>query len=168
MILSSPGGSFLCTNKPILRRRQKLRPGDGGTTQQSIQIERNGYHLKGIPFECDLCQSRNVNERDPINGNARYNHTLLCIRRAIIDAFWSQETSTVSGNFRKTRQDYFDSIEVLIIRRPMPIIGTNKVRYQVCMVFALHTLDDLGRKGKWQDKLQWDSMRRNLTWNNNA
>ena len=83
-----------------------------------FRIAIDGDHLMGIPFECDLCQFRNVNERDPIYGNTRDNYTLLCIRRAILDAFWSLENSTVLGNFRRIRRDYFDSVEALIIRRP--------------------------------------------------
>ena len=57
-----------------------------------------------------------------------------------MDAFWSQETSTVSGNFRILRGDYFGSVYALSIRRPVPIIGTDKVRDRVGMVCAIHTM----------------------------
>ena len=122
----------------------------------------------GILFECDLCQFRNVNWRYLIHGNSKDNHTLLCIRRAILDDFWSRETSTVSVNFRRLRGDYFDSAEALSIRRPVTIIGTNKVRDRVGMGCAIKTMDASRRKGKWQDQIQWDLMRRNPTWYNNA
>ena len=69
----------------------------------------------GNPFECDLFQFRNANERDPIHGNYKDNYTLLCIKREILDAFWSRETSKVSGNFRILRREYFDSAEALSI-----------------------------------------------------
>ena len=58
-----------------------------------------------------------------------------------MDNFWILETSTVSGNFRRLRREYFDSVEVLSIRRPVPIIGTNEVRDIAGMVCALQTLD---------------------------
>ena len=74
----------------------------------------------------------------------------------------------VSVNFKRIRRDYFDSAEALIIRRPVPIIGTNKVRGRVGMRCAIQTLDALRRKGKWQDKLQWDLMRQTTTLYNNA
>ena len=45
-----------------------------------------------------------------------------------MDAFWSQETSKVSSNFRILRRDYFKSVEVIIIRISLPIIGTNEFR----------------------------------------
>ena len=113
-----------------------------------------------------MCQFRNVNEREPIHGNSKDNYTLICIRRAILNAFWSQETSKVSGNCRRLRREYFDSAEALSIRRPVPIIGTVKVRDTVGMGCAIQTLDDLRIKGTWQDQLQWDSMRQTTIWHN--
>ena len=58
-----------------------------------------------------------------------------------MDAFWSQENSTVSGNFRRLKRDYFDSVEVLSIRIPVPIIVTNEVRVIVGIGCALQTMD---------------------------
>ena len=75
---------------------------------------------------------------------------MLCIRRAIIDAFGSQETSTVLGDFRRLRQDYFDPRGVLIIKITVPIIETNKVRDRFGMACVLQTSDALSRKVKWQ------------------
>ena len=95
----------------------------------------------GVPFECDMCQFRYLNERDPINGNSKDNYTLLCIRREILDAFWSQETSTILDNCRRLRIDYFDSADALSIRRPVPTIGTDKVRDRVVMESAICNLD---------------------------
>ena len=128
-----------------------------------FRIARDGDHLKGIPFEYDLCQFRNVNERDPIYGKYKDNYNLLRIVRSILDAFWSRETSTVSVNFRRLRRDYFESAKVLSIRIPVPVIGTNKFRDRVGMGCAIQNLDTSKRKGKWQDQLQWDSMRRTPT-----
>ena len=83
-------------------------------------------------------------------------------------AFWSQETSTVSGSVRRLRRDYFDLLDALSIRIPVPIIGTDKVRDKVGMGCAIHTLDVSRRKGKWKDHLQWDLMRQTPTWYNNS
>ena len=121
-----------------------------------------------IQFECDLRQFIKVNEREPIHGNSKDSYTLLCIRRAILNAFWSQETSMVSGNIRILKRDYFDSAEALSIRILVPIIGTNKVKDIVGMVCAIQTMEASQRKGKWQYQLQWDSMRRTPTWYKNA
>ena len=72
-----------------------------------------------------------------------------------MDAFWSLEISMVLGDFRKLRRDYFDSAEALSIRRPLPIVGTNKVRDRVGMGCAIQTLISLQRKSKWQYWIQW-------------
>ena len=91
-----------------------------------FRIESDGYHLMGIRFEYDLCKFRNINERYLIHGNAKDNYTLLCIRREILYDFWIRETRTVLGNFRRLRRNYFDSVEAIRIRRPVPIIGKIK------------------------------------------
>ena len=85
-----------------------------------------------------------------------------------MDDFWSQETITVSGNFRRLRRDYFDSAEALIIKIPVTIIGTNKVRDIFGMGCEIQTMETLQRKGKWQDQLQWYSMQQATTWYNNG
>ena len=43
--------------------------------------------------------------------------------------------------FRRLRRDYSDSAEVLSIRRPVLIIGTNKVRDKIGMVFTIQNMD---------------------------
>ena len=65
-----------------------------------------------------------------------------------MDCFWSQETSTVSGNIRRLRREYFDSVKVLSMITPVPIIGTNEVRDIVGMLYELQNLDEYERKGK--------------------
>ena len=122
----------------------------------------------GIPFECDLCRFRNLDERNTIHGNARNNYILLYIRRAIMDAFCIRETSTVFGNSMRLRRHYFDLVKVLSIRRPVTTIGTNKVRDIVCMRCALQTMNALRRKVKCHDHLQWNFMHINRTWYNNT
>ena len=74
----------------------------------------------------------------------------------------------VSGNFRRLRGDYFNSVEALSIRRLVPIIGIDEVRNVVGMGCALQIMDTSRIKGKWQDQLQWDSMCRTLTWYKNV
>ena len=77
--------------------------------------------------------------------------------------FWSQEKSTVLVNVRRIIRDYFESVEALRIRIPVPIIGTNKFRDVVGIGCAIQTMNDSLRKGKWQDQLQWYSIGRTPT-----
>ena len=72
---------------------------------QRFRTGRNGDHLMGIPFKCDLCHFRNVKGRDPITVNAKDDFTFLYIQQASLDAMWNRETSTVSGNFWRLQQD---------------------------------------------------------------
>ena len=44
---------------------------------------RNGDHVLGIPFECDLCHFRNVARRDPVDGNPKDEFILMCTRREV-------------------------------------------------------------------------------------
>ena len=135
---------------------------------QRYRTGRDGDHLMGIPFECDLCHFRNVMERDPVQGNSKDDFTLLAIRRGSLDAMWSRETSTVSGNFRRLQRDYNDSMEVFSIKKPMPVIGTNEVKDRVGMRITLMTLNSSLRIGRYLDTIQWDTMRKTPTWWTNA
>jgi hypothetical protein len=58
---------------------------------------RTGDHLM-CPFQCDECQFQNVQRRNPLMGNEKDQLLIICIRRAILDSFWSREPSTVIKN----------------------------------------------------------------------
>ena len=129
---------------------------------------RNGDHIMGIPFECDLCHFRNVARRDPVDGNPKDEFTLMCIRRASLDAMWSREASTVSGNLNRLRRDYDDTKASLSIAEPLPVLGRDDVSDRVGMGVAVSTLNASLRKGKYAGHLQYDSMRKTPTAYNNA
>jgi hypothetical protein len=50
------------------------------------------------PFQCDACHFENCKKRPPIEGNLQDEVAFLGIRRANLDALWSQERSTVRAN----------------------------------------------------------------------
>lgn len=56
------------------------------------------------PFQCDLCHFRNLMRRDPIKNLAQDVRLTKLIRRANLDALWSREPTTVSGNLLVARQ----------------------------------------------------------------
>lgn len=76
-----------------------LAPGD----ELRFQTARNGDHLM-CPFQCDLCHFRRLKGRDPLYGFRPDDVTLLCIRRANLDAFWSREPDSVRANLREVRE----------------------------------------------------------------
>ena len=131
------------------------------------KVARNGDHLMGIPFECDLCHFRNVSGRDPIPSRPGDVMALICTRRANLDACWSRETSTVAGNLNRMRRDYRDAVPYLPIREPLPPLGVNVVEDRVGMRVVWMSLMASLRKGNYADHLQWDSVRKTPTWFNN-
>ena len=123
----------------------------------------------GIPFECDLCHFRNLNRRDPEHGDARDDWTLLCIRRAILDAFWSRETSTVRGNLNRLKLDYQSAMSTFSMACPLPTLGSDEVEDKVGMSGALIMLNASLRQGKnVASHLQADSTRKTVSWLNNV
>jgi hypothetical protein len=75
-----------------------MAPGDA----KRFKAARNGDHFM-CPFMCDLCHFRRLKWRDPDSSEASDELTLLCIRRANLDAFWSREPGTVAANLREIK-----------------------------------------------------------------
>ena len=134
-----------------------------------FQVGRPGDHLMGIPFECDLCHFRNLNGRDPCDSSSKDRYTLLVIRRAMLDACWSRERSTVTGNLSRLILDYTSGMKSLSIEKcPLPVLGSDEVKDRVGMGPALLMLHASTREGKYSHRLQHDTVRRSATWFNNA
>jgi hypothetical protein len=148
--------------KDPLEEDQLLETGDD--RDQDYRTARNGDHLMGVPFECDLCHFRNVVGRDPVWGKAQDEYTLTCIRRASLDAMWGRASSTVKANLSRVQKDYRASQEVFAIRKPLPELGWDKLEDRVGMGVALMTLHSSLRRGKYAETLQFDTMRKTPTW----
>ena len=93
----------------------------------------------GIPFECELCHFRNMMGRDPDWYSHKENYTLMCIRRANLDAMWSREPSTVQANLSRLRQDYTECVSVFPFAPPFPDMANHKMDDRVGMKAALWT-----------------------------
>ncbi len=119
-------------------------------------------------FECDLCHFRNCCQRNPREGDSKDQWTLLCIRRANLDAFWSREISTVKANLSRLRRDVTESMATTSILHPVPAFGNRRVEDRVGMTSAIHLLGASLRKGRYGPNLQWDTCRHTSTWYHNA
>jgi hypothetical protein len=62
---------------------------------------RDGDHLMGVPFECDLCHFCNLTRRNLIWGDPRDEYTITCIRRANLNAMWARAPRTVKANYNQ-------------------------------------------------------------------
>jgi len=122
----------------------------------------------GAPFECDMCQFRNVYDRTPDFGSRTDRYALLVIRRVLLDVMWSRETSTVEGNLSRARLDYDSTQAAFDFPSPVPILGRDEVGDVCGMRVAMQTLHVSLRKGKYDKTLQIDTVRGTRTWNNNA
>ena len=111
---------------------------------------RNGDHLMGVPFECDLCSFRNVCGRQPEFKNKRDQFTLTAIRRAQLDVMWAREPHTVATNWARAKADYDMTMRHLSVlpESLLPQLGSAEVRDRVGMAEALTTLVTSLRPGR--------------------
>ena len=71
--------------------------------KRDFKQARPGDHLM-IPFECDSCVFMKLKGRLPYLSSSSDRLLSSCIRRMILDAFWSRETSTVRANTRRANK----------------------------------------------------------------
>jgi hypothetical protein len=131
---------------------------------------RDGDHLMGVPFECDLCLFRNVCRKNPVFGNHRDQFTLTSIRQVQLDVMWARETHTMATNWARAKADYEMALRQFSILPEQLLLqlGLEEVRDRVGMLEALMTLATSLRLGRNTTHIQWDTMRKTRTWLNNA
>ena len=121
-----------------------------------------------MPFECDLCQFRNVAQRDVEWDNPKDVCTLMYVRGASLDAMWSRRPNTVEGNIRKMRLDVGKARDKMTIGPLFPKMGNPRMEDRVGMGIALVSLEASLRKGKYAPTLQHETIRKTVTWANHA
>ena len=72
-------------------------------SENDFKHARSGDHLM-IPFECDSCVFLKLKNHLPDPQFPVDRLLLACIRRMILDAFWSRESSTVKANTRRAKK----------------------------------------------------------------
>ena len=122
-------------------------------------LGRNGDHLMGVPFQCDLCHFRNMTGRDPIAHHKKDEYTMLCVRRANLDALWAREPGTVKSNLSSLRRSHRSGEEAFGFEQSLPALGPFPISDTCGMKMACLSLDASLRKGRYADHLQYDSMR---------
>ena len=145
---------------------------DGWATDEKLEDKfkcgRDGDHLMGIPFECDLCHFRNLNLRDPDPQSPKDSYTLMAIRRASLDSFWSRERSTVGANLSRLVLDYERSTNAYSMQCPLPVLGNKELKDRVGMGLVLMMLEASKREGQYGPNIQYDTVRKTMSWMNNA
>ena len=131
---------------------------------------RNGDHLMGVPFECDLCSFQNVVGRDPVLGDYNDHFTLVAIRRVLLDVMWAREPDTVAGNWARSRRNYLTAVSHLSLRTEslLPLLGNPTMTDRLGMGVAILTVVTSLRAGQNSTHIQYDTMRKTQTWYGNA
>jgi hypothetical protein len=121
---------------------------------------RDGDHVM-VPFECDLCVFRKLRDTDRPDASSERDKLLMaCIRRMILDAFWSRATSTVNGH--RDRAAFGLRLSALVkLKGPYihrgPLPDYDHCGYEVAIQMLLHSR----RKGKTDASyVQFDSIRK--------
>ena len=121
---------------------------------------RNGDDLL-VPFECDVCVFMKLFQREPdIEGNPKDSFAMGCIRRVILDAFWSRARSTVDAKTSKIREGLALSLSMGMqgpYENPGPLPTHDHCGYEVAIQMVASSLGS-GRYA--ESHKQWDTIRR--------
>ncbi|KAI2504187.1 hypothetical protein MHU86_10301 [Fragilaria crotonensis] len=120
---------------------------------------RNGDNLM-VPFECDYCVFGKLFDHEPILTDSKDVFALACIRRVILDAFWSRARSTVDANTAKAREALNLSRSMGMrgaAEAPGPLPSIDHCGYEVAIQIVVSSLGS-GRYSKTHK--QWDTVRR--------
>ena len=135
-----------------------------GWKAKSSDVGRYRYARDGddlmVAFECDFCVFAKVYERPPDLTVPSDSFGMACIRRVILDAFWSRSRATVSSNSSRFRE---------IIRKsallgfeppyssPGPLPTFDHCGYKVAVLMVAKSLEP-GRHSA--SHMQWDTIRK--------
>ncbi|KAI2494744.1 hypothetical protein MHU86_19781 [Fragilaria crotonensis] len=120
---------------------------------------RNGDNLM-VPFECDFCVFGKLFDHTPDASNAKDAFAMACIRRIILDAFWSRARSTVDANTAKAREGLALSRRMGMrgpAEAPGPLPNVDHCGYEVAIQIVVSSLES-GRYSKTHK--QWGTVRR--------
>jgi hypothetical protein len=136
----------------LLNEEDKLR----------FAVARPGDHLF-CPFQCELCHIRTLQGRSPQVGSGLLGDVelLKCLRRVNLDAFWSQEPSTVSHNLGKINRALKNAHGLGMSNPPLPSLGPWKLEDEfgagAAVIMAKHSMDE---PGVTESTVQFETVRK--------
>jgi len=101
---------------------------DYPTERERERCARNGDNLL-CPFQCDLCQFRNIHLRNPTESTED-KKTMCYLRRAVLDGFWGRAPGTFQNNLGqlwglfKIACEEFEMMRALPEMGPFPLMDT--------------------------------------------
>jgi hypothetical protein len=98
--------------------------------------------------------------RDPWNSKWEDHEILEYIRRAILDSFWSRESSTVAFNLREARRMELKVSDRLGMPSITPPMGPFPLNDECGMKAAIAMLDRSLDPGRYADQVQYGTFRK--------
>ena len=114
-----------------------------------FNVARNGDHLL-TPFECETCVFLKLTHRLPLGTSHTDNLLLMNIKRALLDAMWSRESSTVEANRRRVEKQLKFSKSLGLggpYVQPSPFPSWDHAGYEVAIGILMYSLTP-GRHSK--------------------
>ena len=142
-------------NEDRLNSGWKPRSGDKNRFSEA----RDGDDLL-VAFECDVCVFSKVTGRLPNEGIEKDTFLMSCIRRIILDAFWSRARSTVNTNTSRLRDMIHMSQDLGFdppVSDPGPFPAHDHVGYRVAILMVAKSCQTGRHSGTHQ---QWDTIRK--------
>ena len=111
-------------------------------------------------FECDFCVFSKISGRIPNPDSEKDTHLMCCIRRVILDSFWSRARQTVSANASRVRE--MVSMSTMLgfdppFDAPGPLPSFDHCGYRVAILMVDKSLKP-GRHSELYT--QWDTIRK--------
>ena len=123
-----------------------------------FQEAREGDHLM-CPFQCDDCMFYNMKGRFQREGSKEDKLLSVCVRRAILDAFWARERSTVEKNWREMR-NLQKTANLIGLSEPLPQRGPFEIGDSVGMSIACILLMKSLQDGRNSKHIQFETARK--------
>jgi hypothetical protein len=111
------------------------------------------FLVRSVPF-------RNFVGRDPWNSKWEDHEILECVRRKILDSFWSRESSTVAFNLREARRMELKASDRLGMPSVAPPMGPFPLSDECGMKAAIAMLDGSLDPGRYADQVQHGTFRK--------
>ena len=131
---------------------------DDPTESERFKFARDGDNYL-CPFQCDLCQFRNVQKREP-ESNPQDDATLCAIRRATLDAFWGRAEGTVRQNLSSVKGMHDSARANFGMRHLLPAMGPFPLEdtfgMGTAIVMLKHSLDP----GRYGDHITFSTFRK--------
>jgi hypothetical protein len=127
--------------------------------QGRYRTARDGDDLL-VAFECDFCVFEKLYERSSIPVSTADQFGMGCIRRVILDAFWSRSRSTVVSNTARFREIIRNSERLGFeppYSAPGPLPPYDHCGYKVAILMVAKSLES-GRHS--ESHMQWDTVRK--------